>query len=199
MKKWVLAGLILMIGAMTSYAVPGLALYGSYWDTKDIDDAYGGGAKLKLELTPVICLEFRGTYFDAFKHEESGPGYKEEDKLRIIPVEAGVVLDMPIDPVWIYAGGGAGYYIFDDGEINITMGDETTSLDVDFDNEWGWYAVAGIEFSLSRQVALFCEAQYRWVKAEKGDIKSEGADLDFDDADIKLDGFGVNAGMLFPW
>ena len=199
MKHFIMAGILsLILMASVAEAADGLAVYGSYWKPKDMDANYGAGAKLKMLVNSGLSMELRGTYFKGLKKEETASGgVSSENKFTLIPTEAGLVFNLPLDSVSLYAGGGAGYYMFQDGELSIQDGDTSENYDVDYENTWGWYAVAGAEFLVSGFV-LFAEAQYRWLTVKTDDIEIDGASLP-DGEDIKMDGLGANVGILFPW
>jgi len=199
MKRFIIAGIFsLILMASAAHAANGLAVYGSYWASEDMDADYGGGGKLKMLVSSGLSMELRGAYFKGFKKEETdSDGLSAENKFTLIPVEAGLVIDLPMDAISFYAGGGAGYYMFQDGELSIQDDDGSESFDVDYDNAWGWYAVAGVEFPVSGFV-LFAEAQYRWLTIKSDDVEVDGTTLPGGE-DMKMDGFGGNVGILFPW
>ncbi|NCC52652.1 MAG: porin family protein [Spartobacteria bacterium] len=201
MKRFIAAtALGLMMAACAAEAANGLALYGSYWAPKDMDANYGGGGKLKMLVSSGLSMEIRGAYFKGLKKEESASGGIEtENKFTSIPVEAGMVFDFPMEKFYIYAGGGAGYYMFEDGEFSVTDSGTSESYDVEYDNKWGWYAVAGVEMPLSSQMLLFAEVQYRWLKIEADDLEIDGEDVPYSGEEMNMDGYSVNAGLLFPW
>ena len=88
-------------------AASGIGIYGSYWDAGDLDAGYGGGAKIKVDLGDMVALEFRGTYLPTFDPEEAA-----DADVKVIPVEADIVLQFPVaDMLTVYGGGGVGYYV----------------------------------------------------------------------------------------
>ena len=173
---------VVLLGAVAASA-NGLGVFGSYWDTNDNDDVWGGGAKLQIDLMENICVEARGAYFPEF-----GDSSGEELKVDIIPVEADAILKFPIsDMLTPYVGGGVGYYIFD-------VENDIEGVDVDIDNEFGYFALAGVEIAFNEQVSLFAEGKYTWLEATieaSGDVEGEETG--------KLDGFGGNAGLMLKW
>ena len=174
---------VVLLGSVVACA-NGLGFFGSYWDTKDADSDWGGGAKLQLEIIPNVFVEARGTYFPEFG-EKSG----DEVKVDIIPVEADAILKFPIaDQFKLYGGGGAGYYIFN-------VKNDVDDVDIEVDNELGYFAVAGVEIALSEQVSLFAEGKYTWLDTTTT-AKFEGVEEKQDDS---LDGFGGVAGIMLTF
>jgi hypothetical protein len=171
----------------------GIGVFGSYWDTKDADGGYGGGAKFKMDVLPFISLEFRGLYFPDLAGDEDDVDFD----LRVIPIEAAVVAGMPILLVDVYAGaGGGGYYM--DGTYDSPSG----SGDIDFKIQPGWFVEAGLQVTIFPDVALFAEVIQRWVDFEVDSISGDsGSDpgINFDSETGSLDGFGGNAGLLLKW
>ena len=186
-KITLLAGLVFLV-ASCALAGSGLGLFGSYWSPDDTDAGIGYGVKLKAAVADNLCLEIRGTYFPSIDIDEDGG----DGELEVIPVEAGLVMDIPLsDVMTLTAVGGAGYYIMPEVEVEILGQD----VDMDLDDEFGFYAVAGIEIALSEQLALFAEAKYTWLEVDEGEVDG----VDFKDADASFDGFGANAGLMMLW
>lgn len=181
MKKKMVATLAFALVAQLSFA-GSLGLFGSYWDAKDADDAFGGGVKLKVDMGQAVYLELRGSYFQF--EDKDGPLKATMD---VIPAEAGLIFALvPAHQAFRpYIGGGVGYY-FMEGELS-GAGEKVT---LDIGDEIGYYAVAGAEFTVSQSISLFIEAKYTWLEIKKVE------DLD---ADTKLDGVGANAGLLISF
>jgi hypothetical protein len=174
---------VVLLSSVVASAAGGLGVFGSYWDTKDADSGWGGGAKLQFETIPNIFIEARGTYFPDF-----GDSSGDEPKLDIIPAEADAIIKFPIAEQFTpYVGGGAGYYMF-----NVDNND--SGVDVSVDDKFGYFALAGLEIGLSKQVSLFAEGKYTWLKVTV-DVSSPVSGSE----DAKLDGFGGNAGLMLRW
>ena len=176
---------IMLAGLMSSQALAsGLGIFGSYWDSKDAGDTYGGGALLRLPVNPTTSQDIRGSYFEFTERFE---GMRTD--WEIIPVEAALLIHLVTNPGFtLYAGGGGGYY-FADATIRGVDGNDR----MDIDNEFGYFALAGLRLRLSPNMSLFAEAQYRWIDFDQA--KFRGDDEKFD-IDLKMDGFGANAGLL---
>lgn len=153
-----------------------LGVFGAYWDTKDADQTYGAGAKLRLGI-----IEFRATYF---KDVTADVDPEELDlEIRAIPLEAGIVLQFLKNAlVSPYVGGGAGYYLLetDAGEI---------------DDEVGYYVVGGLD--IGRGVVAFnVEGIYRNFEATVVDTGDDFPEIE-DEVNFDLSGIGVQAGVIF--
>lgn len=168
-----------LAGAPLPAAAADLAAFGAAWDTSDADQAFGFGTRLRF----YRFVELRATYFrDATADTE--PESLDFD-ISVIPLEAGVAFPFTLDaPVSPYLGAGAGYYLLD-------------ASDLEFDDEVGWYAVAGADFGpLSSGISFNVEAIYRGIEATSRDVEDGVLDLE-DEIDLDLSGLGVNAGVVF--
>jgi hypothetical protein len=182
----------MLLGAVAASA-NGIGAFGSYWNTKDADSGFGGGAKFKMDVADFVSLELRGLYFPDLADDQDGVDYD----LRVIPVEAAVIAGMPILNIDVYAGlGGGGYYM--DGSYDSPTG----SGDIDFKIKPGWFVEAGLQVTIFPDVALFAEVVQRWVDFEVDSISgstSSNPGIQFDSETGKLDGIGANAGLMVKW
>ena len=183
--RYILTALVVLMFATAVASANGIGFYGSFWKPEDLDNAFGGGAKLQVEVVPGILLEARGGYFPKAKEEDV-----DEIEIDIIPVEAGGILKLPIDVVTPYVGGGIGYYMFNTAK-------EPSGVTVEVENKFGLYGVAGLEIALGEVASLFGEAKYTYLDKVEVTAKSGGASVSHDDG--KLSGFGANAGILLKW
>lgn len=178
MKKWVAGLLVMAVGASVALA-NGLGAYGSYWDTKDLGPGVGGGVKFKGDLAEMLGIEVRAAGLTKFDEWEG------DDELFVIPIEAGLLLNLPLGedvPITLYGGGGGGYAIIPEAD------------DVDFDDDFCFYGVGGIELGLGENASLFGEVLYRVLEvggAEIDDIEVESEE------DVEITGVSFNAGLLF--
>jgi hypothetical protein len=153
-----------------------LGVFGAYWDTKDADQTYGAGAKLRLGI-----IEFRGTYFTDVTADVDPEALDFE--IRAIPLEAGIVLQfLKNAAVSPYVGGGAGYYILD-----------TDAGDID--DEAGYYLVGGLDIGKGI-VAFNVEGIYRNFEATVVDTDDDFPEFE-DEVSFDLSGIGVQAGVVF--
>lgn len=192
MKKLALFAAILALAAAGASA-GGFGLYGSYWDIEDADDAgIGGGLKLQADLSEdgVVGFEFRLSGITGY----GGDGVFKD--AYTAPIEANLTLGMPLgDKGKIYIGAGGGYYVMPEFESKIAMGD-SLEPDIDPDDSFGWFGVAGIELMFSETFGIFVEAKYTMVEVDKVEI--DGVEQDMGD-DNEFKGFGANAGLLFKF
>ena len=185
--------ILLLVCMGTSQALAqgaGIGAFGSYWDSKDVDDAIGGGALLRFEPDPAFQMDLRGSYFEF--DDQVGGGKAD---LTVIPVEAALMFKPIVERGYeIYVGGGVGYY-FADADVIIPGG----TIDLDFDDEFGYFALAGLQFNVNPNFSLFAEVKYTWLEFEEAKISSkEFRELGSEriDIDLKMDGIGFNAGLL---
>jgi len=185
MKKLLLVTAMLALLGAPAFATD-FGLYGAYTDTKDAGQGYGGGAKLGFGI-----FELRATYFNDITANEPTiftPGQLDNGgrkfKIHSAPLEAGLkfnfVRDQAVNP---YVGGGAAYYLLSTNRGKIK-------------DEAGWYAVAGLDIPTRSGFGINVEGIYRGVKATVTDF--ETADLN-SKVNLKLDGFGVNAGVVWKF
>ncbi len=175
MKKvlTVIAMLAVIIGAAEAGDISG---YGSYWNTDELDETWGAGARLRIGAGKSPWLEIRGTYFDDLTEDSF------TIELETIPVDIGFGFNiLPDENLNVYLAGGGTYYFLD-----------TDSFDVD--DQLGWYAGAGADFVLSDHISIFAEFMYRGVEAT---VEDDDLDMIEDDADIDMNGTVVNVGLVF--
>ena len=181
---------ILALSSMAAMAGGGFGIYGSYQDMKDFDDAgLGGGLKLQADLAEqVLGFELRIGGLTGY----GGDDPAEEDSW-MGSIEADLTLGMPLgDSVRIYIGAGGGYYVFPEYESHVSIAG-SDEPDVDPEDVFGFFGVAGIEIMLSPSFGIFAEAKYLVAEIEEADVDDVTVDIDEGD----FGGFGVNAGLLF--
>ena len=182
MKRLITAVCALLMGAGLSYG-GGLGLFVSQWSPDEADDSIGGGAKLTLDMGKALALELRGTYYEDLDDDDDA-------ELQAIPVEAGLRINIPLaeNGIVLYGAGGVGWYFLDA---------EVADVDVEVDDEVGWYAGGGLEIKLTNGLALFAEALYRGVEATAtADDPEELEDIS-EDAD--LSGLTLNGGLVLTF
>jgi len=180
MKKTILcavAALALMALPASAQMDSSFAVTGSYWDTEDADEALGVGGRLRFGI-----VDLRATYFSDVTADTSPERFDFE--VSAIPLEAGLAFTFAETGTFApYVGGGAGYYLLDTSEGDI-------------DDEVGYYAVVGADWSRPSGLGFTVEGIYRNMEATvRGDLDDD-PDID-EDVDIQLGGFGVNAGLVW--
>jgi opacity protein-like surface antigen len=180
MKKILMVLMLIGLGAVVATAGSGVGIYGSYFNADDPGPGFGGGIKFKTDLSEYFGVEARASCITQFDEDDT------DDGVYLIPLEAGLLFNLPLQdsPLNLYGGGGIGYAIIPEAD------------DVDLDDEICFYAVAGVEFSLSDSASLFAEAQYRVLEVDGAEVDDYG-EVDLDDEKVDFSGFGINAGLLF--
>jgi len=190
MKNLLRSLAVVLATAAVASAGGGFAIYGTYANMDAYDDpGWGGGLKLQADLYQrYLGFELRFQGLTAYGGDDS----MTEDS-NMGSIEADLTLGAPLgDRAKIYVGGGVGYYIFPEYEGHEAIG---LSLEPDIDPEdvWGGFVLAGVELMLNQSVGVFAEVKYLWAEIDKADI--DGVEVDVEDG--QLDGFSVNAGLLF--
>ena len=148
-------------------------LYGSYWDSDDLDEGIGGGAKVTFDVTNVLALDLRASYINF-----------DELEMNVVPLEGSLQIGIPFgEAISPYGGIGMGYYFFDADEADV-------------DDEVGFFALGGLELHLREGVSLFGEIRYFVLEADVKDALDEVEDLD---DELSFDGYGVNFGLSLDW
>ncbi len=169
-KLWIV---MLVLISLAGTAQANLRVFGSYWGAGELEEGFGGGAGLRIELLPFLGLDVRGSYLEM----------DSKDEVSMIPLEAAAILQYPGDLLVPYIGAGGGYYMLESGRYNP-------------DDEFGIFALLGLEIGASEGIRFFTEG--RWVALES---KSEGSseELRGDDDTLSLTGVGINFGIVWDW
>lgn len=170
-------------------------LYGSYWDTTDVEDAFGGGLGISFPLGgSPLSLSFAGTYYQELTDEpvsnlfDDDEGVFQDEGLEVLPVDAGLQFNFqPNGPFDVWIGGGVSYFFID-----------TTRSGLDVDDETGWHASVGSRFGSREGANFFAEALYRSTEATVRRADRDDVEVD-EDVAIDLDGISVNAGILWTF
>ena len=187
MKKITMVMMALLLASGSAWATDNIAVFGSYWNTKDLDWGGGGGLKLGIPLgspdrTPV-ALEFRGAYYRDLSKGRFDDQAGFNLKIRDIPVEAGLRLDLaPRAPLNLYLGAGGSYHFLDSNVGNLS-------------NEVGYYGLIGLEVGHAKSTNFFAEGMYRKIKGTVEDVPN-AFELS-GKAALQLKGFAANAGLAW--
>jgi opacity protein-like surface antigen len=190
-----------------------LGTYLSYWNAKDLDDFdisgfMGGGVVGQLQMMEQLALQFRlGGHAAGYSEDVfvEGAGWFENTlTLVAVPLEAGLVASLPMGEQFsLFAGGGAGFYLFD-GEFTSEQGRWKQTYDMELDNEVGFFGLIGLRYQMARNAALYLEAKYTVVETSlKDDLPSvvlaERTGEFPVEKDIDLSGIAVQVGFLFTF
>jgi hypothetical protein len=181
-RSYVAVGILAlgMAGLQTASAVDfGIGPFGSYYNSDDADDAWGGGIMGRLGIADWLAVDARASYLNF-----------NDSNLEMIPLEAALTLRLPLmeNKLVPYAGVGVGYYLFEEDF------DENTSLS-DIDDGVGFFPLVGVEirFGSRNQWAIFGEARWLFLSSDVDGAIDELGNID----DADLDGLGVNVGVLY--
>ena len=182
MKRKVLLALIatLAAGLLSTPARAGeFGVFGSYWDTKDAQSGYGGGAKVNWGV-----FELRGVYFNDVTAKRVPD--RNDFKLHSSPLGVGLKFDLVHDvPVTPYLGAGGAYYLLSTNQGSIQ-------------DEVGWYGVAGLDFTTPSKVGVNVEAVWYDVRGTVTNLTTDNVHIS-DRARVDLSGLGVNAGLIWKF
>lgn len=182
-KAWALVALMAMAAVVPTAARAGIGGFGTWWDSKDYGDMYGGGGKLALGLGLGFWVEARAAYLES-------RDFKEAD-VSLVPIEALLGWELEVSEIIRpYIGAGAGYYLKDF---------EWKSRWKEWKDEFqdkdcaGYFALAGLCIGLGPDFSLFGEAKYTLV-GEDDKLHWRGSDIK---EKFSFDGLSVNVGLKF--
>jgi len=169
-----------MAGFQTASAVDfGIGPFGTYYDSDDADEAWGGGIMGRFGIVNWLAVDARASYLRF-----------DENDLEMIPLEAALTFRLPLmdHKLVPYAGAGVGYYLFNEDF------DEDTDFD-DVDDGVGFFPLVGVEirFGSRNQWAIFGEARWLFLSSDIDGAVDELENID----DADLDGLGVNVGLVY--
>ena len=178
-----------------------------YWDDKALD--FSGeaedledlpfGLDYRLELTPHLSLLFSGSLYEGENDQhyleftdDRGNDIEHTTTLETSSLTFGAVVHLtgPEAVVRPYLGGGAGLYFYrleESGEFidfNPPPPEIFDGTFVDEGNAFGYFALAGIEVPVSRNVAFFAEGRWQSAEAELEDDFEDFGDLDLSGRDL---------------
>ena len=181
-----------------------LGAFLSYWNSADLDEfdldgALGGGIIGRFRLGDFLALETRLSGYGAGETRDvsvQGEGYFEHTTtLVVMPLEAGLVACLPLgDTFRLYGGPGVGFYLYD-GEFTSEQGPRETTLDLDLDDDGGFYALLGAGARLARNAEIFLEGKYTWTETQ---VTNAGGWLEAGE-EIDFSGLALSAGMIFTF
>jgi len=141
-----------------------VGLYASWWNIdQSNDDGFGFGLRQPVPITKLIAINTDATWVK----------FGDSDT-NVFPLEVSGVAKLGL----FYGGLGVGYYIFDASEGDV-------------DNNFGWFAVGGIEVALHK-TGIFGEFKYRKLSADIKDVKP-GSGFP---TSVDADGMGFDVGVI---
>lgn len=195
MKKSSGVLVLILVCAAPAAMAQRFELYGSYWDTSDVDETFGGGVGFGFPFGETgLGLHVKGTYYQELSNDpldnvfDDDEGVFQDESLEVLPFDVGLHYEFApgggaFSP-WI--GGGFSYFLLD-----------STFEGVDVDDETGFHVSLGSRFGASESTNFFAEAIYRSTEATLvRERRQNNVDLR-DEVAIDLDGIGVNAGLLW--
>lgn len=210
MKNWkitaCLMALTMAAGAVCALGDVGFSMGAGvqYWDAKDAKDQLDEdgllGGNLIFRLKPVEYLGFDlrlggSGVWDGKTYRVDGRKYETDVTFMCCPAELGLVLMLPLNGAFtIYGGPGVGYYYYDiDIETTTKHGHHWRSETHDhikLEDDFGWYAVAGLNIQLAPHFSIFGEGRYTDTETS---LKHESS------AKLDCSGFGVQAGIMIDF
>ena len=187
-----------------------LGAYVSYWELSQLDGldfggAGGGGIVGHFLLCNPFELDLRLSGFGASDSRDittvDGQRFENDVTIVAMPLEANVLVRLPLgDNLSLYGGPGFGYYLFD-GQSNNHLNGKETVYDIEVDDEFGCYALAGLRFRFSTRLAAFVEGKYTWIETsiEKATDVRRDIGIDWVEQELDFSGLAVNAGLLFTF
>jgi Outer membrane protein beta-barrel domain len=192
-------GVLVILAALGVLATPAEAqfkIYGSYWNTGDVGDTFGGGLGFDIPFGESgLALSLAGTYYQELSDEpidnlfDDDESVFREDSLEVVPFDVGLHYNFQprgnFSP-WIGAGGT--YFLID-----------TTENQFEIDDETGFHVSVGSYFGDPDGVNFFAEAIYRSTESTLRRSEDDFPDPsdEVDEVDIDLDGVAVNAGITW--
>lgn len=172
--------LIALLAASPAAADNSFGLFGTFYDTEDVDQSVGGGIRTRLGW-----LDLRASFLNDLTRDTEPE--RLDFELQAIPLEAGLAFNFLESGAWSpYAGGGASYMMLDSDEVEI-------------DDEVGFYGVLGSDFGMRDNLNFMVEAIYRNMEAKVDRDPRNLSGIDDvtleEESTVELGGFGVNAGV----
>ena len=183
--KRALFALGLLVALVAPASAGTIGVHGGWIDTDQAGDDIGFGLLLDFRVAKKVDIELRGTDFREMTTQVAGSDFN----LQMTTLDLGFTYNFLKDEWRLtpYVGGGGTYYLMD----------STPDSQGRVEDEYGWYAVVGLDFPISKRWIIYVEGMWRDAKAS---IK--GNDLGFEptvDQSVNLNGPQVNLGIGFSW
>ena len=185
MKKVLMVASLLAVVALPAWA-GGIGVTYSGWDTDGAGNDQGGGVKFAFDMGKTFDFEIRAAWLESLEFATQG----ELIKLEAVPVDFGLAYGFrPGSTVQPFVGGGV-TYVFLNGKAGSLAA-------IQVDEEVGYYAVAGVNVSITERLAILGEVMHRDSSAE---VTSDGfLNRDFQDFGLDLGGVGGSLGLMLSW
>lgn len=172
------------------FSTIGIGMAGGYRDYGDFGKAYGGTVRLWWVPLKYFGVDFRTGYFEESDSEYGDDGYLRRAKYRLMPMEAGLSLILPLGEHFrIHGGGGLGYYSMR-AHLSVSSGERAG---INTEDGFGEFVCAGAMLEFTEQLWLFAEARWTWLRPDL-ELHYEGGKHDFD---LDASGLGVDVGLIF--
>ncbi|MCZ6766698.1 MAG: hypothetical protein O7D32_07175 [bacterium] len=148
MKKALALGLALVTLVSFTPKAHSIGVFGSWWNSNDIDNGFGLGANHQIQIIPLVGADVRVSWinFDV----DGG------ESVNMFPFEAAGYAKLGL----FYAGLGIGYYVFDS----------------DIDNSLGGFIFGGASVALA-DLGVFGELKYTFVETEISTLKVDASGI----------------------
>ena len=188
------------------YSVFGLGAGVQYWNLKDAkildeDGLWGMNFIARIRPARLLGIDLRAGcsgVWDGDSYRLHGDRYSKDVTFSCVPLEAGLVLTIPVgDRCTVYGGPGIGYYHYDiDIEMSRKSGHHYTERTehIRLEDDCGWYAVAGATFRLLPQLSLFGEVRYTDTETSLRHPEDYGATRE--ETAIDCSGWGGQVGLM---
>ncbi|MFQ5524838.1 MAG: outer membrane beta-barrel protein [Thermoanaerobaculia bacterium] len=184
--------LAVIVGLALLMSVPawagGIGVGIATWDTEQADSDEGFTIRLGMDVGENFDFEVRASFFDEFAQVASGALFR----LEATPVDLGLAWHFNENgKAQPYLGLG-GSFVFADAQFEGGLRPFAGGPEVD--DEFGYYAVVGLDAAVGERLGFFAEAMYRSAKLEV-------TFNDFGSADFQSDFAGPAGalGLMLTW
>lgn len=187
MKKLaVIVGLVLLTSVPAWAGGVGVGI--GTWDTESASSDEGFAFRLGIDMGQHVDLEVRASFFD----ELAQVGSVALFRLEATPVDVGLAWHFNEGgKARPYLGGG-GSFVYTDAQFEGGVALQGGGPEVD--DEFGYYAVAGVDVAAGDRLGFYAEALYRGAKANV-----TGNAFGFNDFEIDFAGVGGALGLMLRW
>lgn len=171
--KFMLGAVLALSVLATAASAAGLRIGAAYWDAGEVSDALddpllGGELALIVPLSHPVNLELRAAvlgFSDDARGRLGNLDYDYDYTFGVVPLEAGLQMEIPAGNIALYGSIGLGWYFFTEtSDIETHPFDPRQDDDFDEDdNTFGAYGTLGLRISLLPAVSIYGQAQYRYL------------------------------------